>query len=274
MKIACLSGKGGAGKTFVAVNLAAVAGQCTYIDCDVEEPNGHLFWQAQHVQTEPVSTLLPSFDATACVGCKACVSFCRFHALIYIKEKPMVFAEVCHSCGGCAMVCPHGAITEQPKPVGVVELGHSGDVTVVTGKLNVGEASGVPVIRSALRHANADTVLDCPPGSACPVMESVMHADYCVLVAEPTAFGLHNIKMVHELATLLGKPCGIVINKETEPYGPLEAFCRDANVPILARIAYDPALGKRIASGEIVARTMPELHAQFDALWRTIGGAV
>ena len=147
MKIAVLSGKGGAGKTFVAVNLAAAAVKATYIDCDVEEPNGRLFWKPEEVHSTPVCTLLPDFDAEKCTGCRKCVDFCRFHALLYIKGKPMLFPEVCHSCGGCMLVCPEGAIHEAPKQIGVLEEGRHGDVKVVTGVLNPGEASGTPLIR-------------------------------------------------------------------------------------------------------------------------------
>lgn len=199
MKIACLSGKGGAGKTLVAVNLIAAAGTGTYIDCDVEEPNGRLFLKPENLQTETVSTLLPDFDGDKCTGCRQCVEFCRFHAIMYIKEKPMVFPEVCHSCGGCMLVCPENAITEKNKPIGVFEMGNHGKIRVVTGVLNPGEATGVPVIRQALKKGEGLTVIDCPPGSACSVMESVMEADYCVLVAEPTAFGFHNCKLSNNL---------------------------------------------------------------------------
>lgn len=154
MKIACLSGKGGAGKTLVAVNLIAAAAEGTYIDCDVEEPNGRLFLKPENTQTEIVSTLLPEFDTEKCTGCKQCVEFCRFHAVMYIKEKPMVFSEVCHSCGGCKLVCPESAITEQPKAIGALEVGKHGNIKVVTGILNPGEATGVPVIREALKQAD------------------------------------------------------------------------------------------------------------------------
>lgn len=272
MRIACLSGKGGAGKTFVAVNLAAVAGKCTYIDCDVEEPNGHLFWKPENVQSHVVSTLLPSFDAEKCNGCKKCVAFCRFHALVYIKEKPMIFPEVCHSCGGCTMVCPEGAVTELPKPVGKIEVGQSGDVTVVTGVLDSGEASGVPIIRSALECAGDTTILDCPPGSACSVMESIMDADYCVLVVEPTAFGFHNFQMVYELVEVLGRTCGVIINKETEKYLPLEVFCQEHHIPILDRIAYQPYLAQRIASGEVISQTIEAERIRFQSILQKIEG--
>ncbi|MCD8133147.1 MAG: ATP-binding protein [Clostridiales bacterium] len=274
MKIAVLSGKGGAGKTYVAVNLAAVAGKCTYIDCDVEEPNGRLFWKPEDVRCTAVSTLLPTFDAAKCTGCRECVRVCRFHALMYIKEKPMVFSEVCHSCGLCQMVCPEQAITEAEKPIGVLETGHHEAVTVVTGILNPGEASGIPVIRQALKQAGNVTVLDCPPGSACSVMESIMDADYCVLVAEPTAFGFHNFRMVYELAGLLKKKCGIVINKQTEGYAPLEQFCRENRLSVLARIPYDPMLAERLAGNEIAVKCIPEQRKLFTDILEQIGGAL
>ncbi len=274
MKIACLSGKGGAGKTFVAVNLAAAAGECTYIDCDVEEPNGYLFWKPENVVIHTVSTLLPSFDEEKCVGCRKCVDFCKFNALVFIKERPMLFSEVCHSCGGCKLVCPERAVTEVPKSVGALEIGNRGEVKVVTGILNTGEASGVPIIRSALSQAEGLTILDCPPGSACSVMESIMDADYCVLVVEPTAFGFHNFKMVYELVTLLGRKCGVVINKETECYQPLETFCLENHLTILARIPYNPELAKRIAKGEIAYYIDGDEKLRFDDLVAKIGGLV
>lgn len=277
MKIAVLSGKGGAGKTMVAVNLAAAAGTATYVDCDVEEPNGRIFLKPEECREIPVSVLLPEFDSQACSGCRACVDFCRFHALMYVREKPMVFADVCHSCGGCKLVCPSGAVSEKPKQVGILETGKSGGIHVVTGVLNPGEASGVPVIREALQQADREaeggfTVIDCPPGSACSVMESVMDADFCVLVAEATAFGFHNFQMVYELASLLGKPCGVVINKQETVYEPLEVFCREHDLPVLDRISYDPTLASLAASGRLACRESTVWQQRFRGLLGRIGG--
>ncbi len=274
MKLAVLSGKGGAGKTLVAVNLAAAAERAVYLDCDVEEPNGRLFLKPSDVQEQEVATMLPSFDAGKCTGCRKCVDFCRFHALIYIKNKPKVFSEVCHSCGGCSLVCPSRAITEEPKVVGHVELGHHGAVQVVTGVLNPGEASGVPVIHQVLKQAGEGlTVIDCPPGSACSVMESVTDADYCILVAEPTAFGFHNFQMVHELVSLLKKPCGVIINKQDAPYAPLEDYCKEHNLPILAVIPYDPAVARLAAQGEIISERDETYRERFRSILNQIGGA-
>lgn len=274
MKIAVLSGKGGAGKTLIAVNLAAAAGKGSYVDCDVEEPNGRLFLNPQEIQKKTVSTLLPSFDPEKCTGCRKCVDFCRFNALIYIKEKPLVFAEVCHSCGGCAMICPEKAIREEKRPVGQIEIGTHGKLRVVTGILNPGEASGVPVIKAVQKEVSENPViLDCPPGSACSVMESVSDADYCILVAEPTAFGFHNFCMVHELAVLLGKNCGVVINKMDMPYEPLEQYCIAHNLPILARIPYNEKIARLAGRGEIICEQDKKMKKMFREILGKIGGA-
>ena len=274
MKIACLSGKGGAGKTFTAVNLAASAGKCCYVDCDVEEPNGRLFLKPERVESRSVSTLLPEFDDSLCSGCKKCVDFCRFHALVYVKGKPMVFSEVCHSCGGCALVCPEKAVREKPRPIGILEEGRHGDIRVITGVLDPGEASGIALIKEAVKSARGLSILDCPPGSACPVMESASAADYCLLVAEPTAFGLHNFKMVHELVHLLGKPCGVLINKQDAPYEPLERSCEEQGIPVLARIPFDPEVAECIAAGEIAAEKLPRYRELFQGLLEKIGGSL
>ncbi len=275
MKIAVLSGKGGAGKTMAAVNLAVSAGNCTYIDCDVEEPNGRLFLKPDGVRQEQVCTVLPEFDGAKCTGCRECAKNCRFHALIYIKEKPQVFSEVCHSCGLCSIVCPEGAIGEMKRAVGTVETGTHGSVKVVTGVLNPGEASGVPVIRQALSQGKDGlTVIDCPPGSACSVMECVQDADYCILVAEPTAFGFHNFQMVWELVNLLHKPCGVLVNKMEAPYEPLEQFCRQENLQVLGRIPYRAETAAAIAKGQIAAETDSQMERMFRQILERIGGAL
>ncbi|HPF19333.1 MAG: ATP-binding protein [Eubacteriales bacterium] len=269
MKIAVLSGKGGTGKTFVSVNLAAAASSSLYIDCDVEEPNGRLFFRPEHRNEETISVLLPVFDGALCDGCRKCVDFCKFNALVYIKEKPMVFPGICHSCGGCALVCPRGAVSETPRPIGVVEAGTSGNTAVVTGVLEPGEISGVPLIRAALAKASESdrpVVIDCPPGSGCAVLESVSEADYCVLVAEPTAFGLHNFAMVLELVNLLGKPCGVVINKTEGPYRELEEYCAEHHVNILCRIPYSTELATLGAKALIAVRENEEMAAVFRRL--------
>lgn len=273
MKIAVLSGKGGTGKTFVSVNLAAAATSSMYIDCDVEEPNGRLFFRPEGIRAETVSVMLPVFDAALCDGCRKCVDLCKFNALVYIKEKPMVFPGICHSCGGCALVCPQGAVSEKPRPIGVIEAGTRGDTAVVTGVLEPGEVSGVPLIRTALmRSAEIErpVVIDCPPGSGCVVLESVAEADYCVLVAEPTAFGLHNFAMVLDLVRLLGKPCGVVINKTEGQYPDLENYCASHAVDILCRIPYSNELATWGAKARIASNESKEMALVFRGLLKKI----
>lgn len=279
MKIAVLSGKGGTGKTFISTNLAAALKNSVYVDCDVEEPNGRIFLQPQDVQTEDVNRLIPEFDSDICSACRKCVDFCRFNALIFIKNKPLVFKEVCHSCGACAYLCPEGAVTETERKVGVIEKGRHGTVDCITGILDIGEASGVPVIKKVLQEGEklackkgGDLIVDCPPGSACSVQESVADADYCLMVVEPTAFGLHNFKMVYELVELLGKDCGIVINKEVEVYKPLEDFCREKKIPVLLRIPFSKKIAGESARGILAVEENKEVENIFLALRKKTGG--
>ena len=274
MKIAVLSGKGGTGKTFVSVNLAACAPSALYLDCDVEEPNGHLFFKPEEVKTEKIYKLLPVYDPQLCDGCRKCVDFCRFHALAYIRDKLKVFTEVCHSCGGCMLVCPNNAIREEKVEAGHIEMGRYKEVDVVTGMMNIGEASGIPVIKGVLdqaEHTDREiTIIDCPPGSACSVMESIEEADYCILVGEPTIFGLHNFEMVHELTELMEKPCGVVINKATEENSVLDDYCREKGIHILERIPYTQKNAALGAQGKIVSEEDPDMSVVFTNLLEKI----
>lgn len=264
IKIAVLSGKGGTGKTFISVNLAACATSAIYLDCDVEEPHGHLFLKPENVSQKPVCTLLPVFDELKCIGCRKCIDFCRFNALAFIGKTPQVFSDVCHSCGGCALICPCGAVTEKPREIGYLECGIHKNVSVISGVLNVGEASGVSVIQAVLQEGSAQTkdfmVIDCPPGSACTVMESIEHADYCILVAEPTVFGVHNFEMVYELVQLLKKPCGVVINKAAVEHTVLDELCKKQNIPVLCKVPYSEKTALAGAMGQLVSESDNEMH--------------
>lgn len=269
MKIAVLSGKGGTGKTLVSVNLAASAGESFYIDCDVEEPNGHLFFKPEDIQSEKISVKIPFADAELCNGCRKCVDFCKFNALAYINNKLIVFDEVCHSCGGCVLLCPEKALFEKEKIIGEVQKGTSEKVTAIMGILNTGEASGIPIVKKLLSGVSAEkeiTIIDCPPGSACIVMESIKDADYCILVAEPTLFGVHNLNMVYELVKLFGKPHGAVLNKCLEGENPSEKFCIEKDIRILGKIPFDDELGNINSNALIAVRENKKYRNIFSSL--------
>lgn len=273
MRIAVLSGKGGTGKTLVSVNLAAAAARALYVDCDVEEPNGHLFFRPEKVESAPVDVLIPEFDLNLCNGCRVCVDFCKFNALAFINGRPFLFPEICHSCGGCARLCPQKAIQDVPRNIGSIKRGTSESVTVLSGIMNTGIASGVPIIHQLLQIVKEEeglTVLDCPPGSACTVMESIRDADYCLLVAEPTLFGMHNLECVCNLAKVFNKPFGVVLNKCTGEENPSEAFCRENQYPILTSIAFDYEMGRLNSDGEIAVRRLPSCEKLFRELLDTV----
>lgn len=274
LKIAVLSGKGGTGKTLVSVNLASVAGKSVYIDCDVEEPNGHLFFKPENVCEEDITVKIPVINESLCSSCRKCVDFCKFNAMAFIKNRPYLFEEVCHSCGGCMLLCPEKAISEKEKQIGIIQIGVSCNVTVNTGILNTGEASGIPIIKNlleeSLSYEELPVFIDCPPGSACIVMESIKDADYCVLVAEPTVFGAHNLKMVYDLVKLFGKPHGVVLNKCLDGENPAAKFCMENNVPILGRIPFDKELGTLNSDAKIAARENERFRALFSSLLNTL----
>lgn len=273
MKYAVLSGKGGTGKTLVSVNLAAVAKNPVYVDCDVEEPNGHLFFKPHGIKNEAVTVKIPVVDEDLCLGCRKCVDFCKFNALASVIDKLIIFEEVCHACGGCMLLCPNKALTERDKIIGEIKSGNSETVRVISGILNTGETSGIPIIKKLLdkiAKEEATVLIDCPPGSACIVMESIRDADYCILVAEPTVFGLHNLKMVYELVKLFHKPHGVVINKALKNNHLIKDFCCENEITVLTEIPFDSELGKLNSNGEIAARKSSAYHDLFSTLMQTV----
>lgn len=274
MNIAVLSGKGGTGKTLLAVNLAAVAESSVYIDCDVEEPNGHLFFKPIQVQAQNMAIKVPVVDDRLCNGCRICVDFCKFNALAYIGDRLKIFEHICHSCGGCLLLCPEYALTEKDKYIGKILRGVSENVTVHTGVLNIGEPSGTPIIKNMMadgEHGRDETVfIDCPPGSACIVMESIKDADYCILVAEPTLFGVHNLDMVWELVKLFNKPHGVILNKCLEADNPAEQFCFKNNISILGKIPFDQELGNLNGNGVVAARANEVYRSLFSSLLQKV----
>ena len=277
LRIAVLSGKGGTGKTLVSCNLAYIAAPSVYVDCDVEEPNGHFFLRPE-VQRDPtvsdVEVLIPTIDNDLCDGCRKCVAFCRFNALAFIKDRPYLFPEICHSCGGCKLVCPLQAIAENRRKIGEVRQYQSQEVQVLSGAMIIGESSGVPVIRRVLAMAEKTSeetvIIDCPPGSACVVMESISVADFCVLVAEPTIFGAHNLRMVHELVCRSNKQFGVVLNKCLDGWNPSEAYCDEHSISVLGRIPYDAMIGQLSSEAKLVSREYPAARQIFREIMANI----
>lgn len=269
MKIAVLSGKGGTGKTFLSVNLACTEGNSVYVDCDIEEPNGHLFFKPNWQNEKSINVSLPDFDMEACTGCRKCVDFCKFNALVYIKNKIFLFDEVCHSCGGCQILCPAEAVGEKEKEVGIVREGLSSDVKIISGMLNVGEMTGTPIIGQMMediKDEDKTVIIDCPPGSACIVMDSIKDADYCILVGEPTIFGSHNLAMVYELVKLMGKPFGVVLNKCLDGENPSEKFCQEKGIDIIGKIPFNSKIGKMNSDGEILSLASDEYRGYFEEI--------
>lgn len=269
MKIAVLSGKGGTGKTLVSVNLAYIQKNAAYIDCDVEVPNGHLFLKPEQARHEDVYVPVPKINHSLCDGCRACVAFCRYTALAYAGGNVMVFPEQCHSCGGCRLVCPHKAIQEEKRLIGSITTGLCNSTTVISGSLLPGEITGFPIIRKMMEETKRirHVVIDCPPGCSCQVIQSILDADVCIIVAEPSLFGMHDMQMIYALLRLYNKPFGIVINKSLDVRNYVKTFCRENKVKVLAEIPFSPELAQLNARGELAA-ARPEYKKVFQKILR------
>ncbi len=277
MIIAVASGKGGTGKTTVAVALAqALASQgspvpVTFLDCDVEEPNAHLFLHPSIERREEVGILVPAVDMAKCTTCGRCAEVCAYHAVAVVGQKVLVFRELCHGCGSCTWNCPEGAIREVLNPTGIVEEGWAGDIRFAHGMLNVGEAMATPVIRHLKRRflpAEGVAILDAPPGTACPVVETLRGADFALMVTEPTPFGLHDLRLAVQVARdELGIPVGVVVNREGVGDDRVDRYCQEEGIPILMRIPLDRRVAEAYSEGRPLLEALPAYKEPFLQLY-------
>jgi len=273
LRIAIASGKGGTGKTTIATNLAFVLAEAgervAYVDCDVEEPNGHLFLSPRIRERRTVSIPVPEVDEAKCTYCGACGRACRYSAILTLPRTMLTFPKLCHGCGGCSLACPASAIREVPRAIGVVESGEAGALAFLQGRLEIGEAMAPPLIRSLLEAAPADRVLvmDAPPGTSCPVIESVRRADVLVLVTEPTPFGLNDLELAVDLAREIGLPFGVVVNRTGIGDGEVHDYCEREHIPSLIEIPNDREIALAYSRGRLATAALPWTRPLFSALF-------
>jgi MinD superfamily P-loop ATPase len=276
MILAVASGKGGTGKTTVAVALALVAPRpVRLLDCDVEEPNAPLFLKPDVRRREPVCIPVPSVEESRCDACGACGRACQYHAIVSLKTRPIVFPELCHGCGGCVAACPRGAIAEVGREIGVVEAGARDGIEFVHGRLHVGQAMSPPLIRAVKRHVagvDALTILDCPPGTSCPVIAAVRGSDFVLLVTEPTPFGLHDLRLAVGTVRALKRPFAVILNRAGAGDGRVDAYCSEEAIPIFLRIPDDRRIAKAYSRGEPILDALPGLRDGFAALLDGVKG--
>jgi len=270
MKIAVLSGKGGTGKTTVSASLAASIGHCQYIDCDVEEPNGALFLNPQITDASPVNVLVPYVDEQRCDGCGACAKACRFNAIAVVKGKVLIFPEVCHHCGACVIACPKDAITEVEREIGVVEA--DSESSFLQGRLNIGEPITIPIIHQLKRLTRDDVpvVMDCSPGASCTVVQTIDGCDYCILVTEPTPFGLHDLKIAVSLVRKMDIPFGVVINKAMPEDQSIQTYCKQESIVVLMEIPYMREIAESYSNGMLPVQMNEDLRNRFVQLYDSI----
>ena len=275
MKIAIASGKGGTGKTTVAVNLAQVCGSpVQLLDCDVEEPNAQLFLKGTVRTREIVTIPIPEVDQYLCDACGECGRFCQYHAIVSLKNTPLVFPELCHGCGGCALVCPRMAIRETDRRIGTIEMLEADGVTLIQGRLDVGVATTPPLIRAVKNRVQpgSPVILDAPPGTSCPVVTALRGADFVMLVTEPTPFGLHDLKLAVEMVRQIGISFGAVVNRIGIGDDRVQVFCAQEDVPILVEIPDDRRIAEAYSRGSLIVEALPEYRSLFEGLWeKTMG---
>lgn len=273
MKISVASGKGGTGKTFVALNLAVSLNEEIHlVDCDVEEPNLHLFLKPHISEREDVFVAVPEVLGEECSQCKRCVEVCAFHAISLLNGRLCIFEELCHSCGACILFCPKNVLKARGRPIGVRERGYRGKVMFYQGILNPGEPLAPPLISSVKERweRSGDSIFDAPPGTSCPVVETIKGSDYVLLVTEPTPFGLHDLELAVLMCRRLEIPCGLVINRSTIGDERTREFAEREGLPILLSIPYDEEIARTCAKGEILVEEHLYWREPFLNLWKRI----
>ncbi|MBC8264703.1 MAG: ATP-binding protein [Anaerolineales bacterium] len=286
MIITVASGKGGTGKTTVAVNLALTiaadqsvnSADPLLLDCDVEAPNAHLFLNPVIERQEEVGILIPEVDYDKCTFCGRCAEVCVYHVLAVVNQKVLIFPELCHGCGSCTLNCPEKAIREVLHVTGVIEEGRTRGIRFAHGILNIGEAMAVPIIRELKKrvgeadlHPHSVVILDASPGTSCPVVETMRGADFVLMVTEPTPFGLHDLRLAVEVArNELGLPVGVVINRAGIGDERVEKYCAAEGIPILMRIPFDRRIAEVYSEGGLIIESLPEYREQFRRLYQKI----
>ncbi|MFH2045585.1 MAG: ATP-binding protein [Pseudomonadota bacterium] len=266
MIISVASGKGGTGKTTIATNLAVSIGEDVQIlDCDVEEPNAHLFLNPIIKETKKVMAPVPSVDEDKCTFCGKCAEICQFKAIIILGKTILTFPEMCHSCGGCMEVCPAGAVSETGRELGVIETGNRNGVEFVHGRLKVGEAMSPPLIRMVRSFTKPEllTIIDAPPGTSCPVITSMKGSNFILLVTEPTPFGLHDLKLAVEAVRILGIPHGLVINRSDIGDGQVKDYAAKNKIKVLMEIPYSRKIAEAYSIGQLIVDAIPKWREKF-----------
>ena len=273
MRISIASGKGGTGKTTIATNLAlSIGSNVQLLDCDVEEPNAHLFINPVFEETGTIFTPVPEIKEKKCTYCGKCAEICQFKAIAVLEKTVLVFNELCHSCGGCMEVCPEGAITETERELGVIQKGHRNGIEFIHGKLRLGEAMSPPLIKKVRDHEipGKVTIIDAPPGTSCPVIASMKDTDFVLLVTEPTPFGLHDLKLAVGAVDMLDIPRGLVINRSDLGDDQVKEYARALNLPILMEIPFDRQIAEAYSRGDMIVDVMPKWKTKFLELYEKI----
>ncbi len=266
MQIAVASGKGGTGKTTISTSLALSTDRAVqYLDCDVEEPNGHIFLRPEINTSEICSVKVPKLDESRCTACGKCSDICRYNAIVQFGKTVMTFPEMCHSCLGCFRVCEENALIEDKREIGVLESGMAGAIHFVHGRVRIGEAMGVPLLKAVKKQADPEklVIIDAPPGTSCPFVESISGVDYVILVTEPTPFGLHDLKLAATVVKNFKIPCGVIINRSDLGDHRVQHFCEDEKIPILLEIPFQRKIAEGYARGTNLVETVPELVGEF-----------